>query len=78
MTEIEKIKRYIGRTDIPFQTCGRYDMARTEWLALRHHSHGAVWDAVALAFDYGRAKGYRAGKKAASGRGEGENCGEKA
>lgn len=78
MTEIEKIKRYIRRTDIPFQTRVRYCMDCTEWLALVHHGPEAVWDAVALAVDYGQAKGYRAGKNAASGRGEGVNCGKKA
>lgn len=60
MTEIEKIQRYIKRTGIPLQTCVRYSMGCKEWLALAHHGPDAVWDAVALAFDYGQAKGYRA------------------
>lgn len=66
MTGIEKIKQYIKQTDIPHDTCIRHSMTREERVALTRENSLPVWEAVALAFDYGRAKGYRAGKRAAA------------
>lgn len=59
MSEIEKMKRYIERTKSPED---RWSLSMSDWLAL-----AGMWpvsDAVALAYNYGKAKGYRAAKKA--------------
>lgn len=58
-TEIEKIKRYIGKHRAPRNP--RYDMNMKEALAVTHEL--TPIEAVNLAFVYGRAKGYRAAKK---------------
>lgn len=60
MSEIEKIRAYIAKREsgkFPFGT--RYQMLLNEMSSLS--SMDAV-EAVCLAFDYGRAKGYRAAK----------------
>ena len=60
MSEIEKMKRYISKPQSgEFQIGTRYQMCLGEMLEL---SHMSPIDAVCLAFDYGRAKGYRAAK----------------
>lgn len=59
MDRIEKIEKYIqntGRID------DRYCIGTEEILELRKKG---LTDAIILAFNYGRAKGYRAGKKEA-------------
>ena len=58
MTEIEKMKRYIARTNV--NASDRYDMDLLEAHALNREPD--ITDAVYLAFLYGRAKGYRAAK----------------
>lgn len=63
MTQIDKIKRYIARTRMPDNR--RYDMNIIETLELagtaqEDGSNGI--DAVVIAFEYGKAKGYRAAK----------------
>jgi len=63
LSEIEKIERYIERTKIPRSIEIRYDMCFPEWAALCQDAHAC--DALYLAYTFGRAKGYRAGKKAA-------------
>lgn len=62
MSEIENIKRYIERTAIPHNLCVRYDCCPQELLALLAENH--PYEAMSFAFRYGKAKGYRAGKKA--------------
>ena len=60
MSEIEKINQYISKREsgeVPIGT--RYQMCLGELMALAHMNRV---DAVCLAFDYGRAKGYRAAK----------------
>ncbi len=58
MSEIEKIKRYIDRTNANISD--RYEIGCLEVGALKREFD--VTDAVYLAFLYGRAKGYRAAK----------------
>ena len=58
---IEKIKRYIERTRIPEEVSVRYTLYTDEWSALCSQCENGVLEAVAIAFDYGRAKGFRAG-----------------
>lgn len=58
MTEIEKMKRYIERTNATDMS--RYELDLLEARALRREPEQT--DALYLAFLYGRAKGYRAAK----------------
>ncbi len=61
MDTIEKIRQYIKKSNAPRNK--PYDATIKEVFAMAS-GMGAV-EAVALAFDYGRAKGYRAAKKEA-------------
>lgn len=63
MSEIEKLQRYINRTDGAFPPGTPYQMNINELFALTHMADEDVTGAICLAFDYGRAKGYRAAKK---------------
>lgn len=62
MSEIEKILRYIDHTDSKFQHGTPYQMNIGEVFALTHMIAEDASGAVCLAFEYGRAKGYRAAK----------------
>lgn len=64
MSEIEKIKRYIEREKLSASV--KYDMNMSECMALSKQVYEGMMgqiEVIALAFDYGRAKGYRAGKE---------------
>lgn len=68
MSEIEKMARYVERTGMDEEMAARYDIYCNEIKALMEmgqESFGAMCDALGQAFLYGRAKGYRAGRKAA-------------
>lgn len=58
MSEIEKMKRYIARTNINISD--RYELDLLEVKGLKKEAD--LTDALYLAFLYGRAKGYRAAK----------------
>ena len=58
MSEIERIERYISQTQIKESV--KTEMKLAEWVSIR--DSGSPLDAIALAFEYGRAKGYRAAK----------------
>lgn len=63
MTEIEKMKRYIERT--PMKRAENYCLVFRELLEVMEMggaSPDGLFDAMALVFDYGKAKGYRAAK----------------
>ena len=60
MTEIEKIRRYIEQTKV--DNGRRYDITITEMLDLAHAAAETPIEVVCLAFEYGKAKGYRASK----------------
>ncbi len=62
MSEIEKMKRYIERTDMKIKASSPYQINIREALELAHQAHANPYDAVSLAFEYGKAKGYRAAK----------------
>lgn len=64
MTEVEKIKQYIERTKMDRKTRFRYEISAPQWEALVNSSP-SIFNVTALAFDYGLAKGYRAGIKEA-------------
>ena len=57
MTEIEKMKRYISNTP---KVSDRYEVGTRQLIALMKGL--SEFDALDLAFEYGRAKGYRAAK----------------
>ncbi len=62
MTEIEKMKKYIERTKLP--SAGFY-MNLDEAFELAGQAFGCgdlPIEAISLAFNYGKAKGYRAAK----------------
>lgn len=63
MTDAEKMRRYIERTGVKFPSV--YCMSMGELDAFRGMN---IFDALALAFEYGRAKGYRYARKEAHGR----------
>lgn len=58
MSEIEKIKRYIKRTGVTYKDTSPYHMNLGEAFALS--GMDSNMNALSLAFEYGRAKGYRA------------------
>ena len=62
MSTLEKMAAYIKTTKIPKEVTGHYSLRFNEILALAHY-RGSV-DSVCMAFKFGMAKGYRAGKKA--------------
>lgn len=57
MSEIEKIRRYIDRTGA--KRAG-YDMDFKEAVEMARMAANAPIDTIVMAFNYGRAKGYRA------------------
>lgn len=61
MSEIEKIQRYIARTK-KFPDGTPYQMNLSEAFSLAGMSAEDAIGAVSLAFEYGRANGYRAAK----------------
>lgn len=60
MSEIEKMKRYIERTKLNKNDL--YQMNMREMLDLAHATAETPVEIVCLAFEYGKAKGYRAAK----------------
>ena len=62
MTEIEKMKKYIIRTNISWDTKKRYGMYISESGALYDEVDKDRLGVISLAFMYGMAKGYRAAK----------------
>lgn len=55
----EEMRKYIERTNIPQKTANAYGMTYSEVQALHVMPE---FDALHLAFQYGMAKGYRAGR----------------
>ncbi len=64
MTTLEKIRQYIERTKV--DNGRHYDINIKEMLDLAHVAAETPIEAVSLAFEYGRAKGYRASKARAT------------
>lgn len=65
MSEIEKMKRYIERTKIKEKDEFRYAMNVREVFELAHKAReggNIPIEVLSLAFEYGKAKGYRAAK----------------
>ena len=65
MSEIEKMKRYIERTNMNPEKVGLYRMSMLEAFELVKQPNGSVnlsIEMLSLAFNYGKAKGYRAAK----------------
>ena len=65
MTEIEKMKRYIERTKMDVKNPIQYAMNLSEAFELAKQAINCgdlPVEMISLAFDYGKAKGYRAAK----------------
>jgi hypothetical protein len=63
MSEIEKMKRYIKRTKLNENDRFYMDVHEAFELARQaRDSSGVTLEVIALAFNYGKAKGYRAAK----------------
>ncbi len=63
MSEIEKMKKYIERTNT--KKAGNYYLSwceAGELCDLAQEPGAGLFEALALAFNYGKAKGYRAAK----------------
>ncbi len=62
MSEIEKMKRYIERTKMG--RADNYGLVFREVVELLHTATdtNSMFEIIALAFNYGKAKGYRAAK----------------
>ena len=60
MSEIEKMRRYIERTKM--NGAYNYCLVYSEAVELLHTATdvSSMFEVIALAFDYGKAKGYRA------------------
>lgn len=65
MSEIEKMKRYIERTNMKLENPHSYAMNLKEAFELSHQAYSVddlPIEMISLAFNYGQAKGYRAAK----------------
>lgn len=63
MSEIEKMERYIERTNLKNGERFYLDTAEAFALVIQtQKSFGLSFEAIAMAFNYGKAKGYRAAK----------------
>lgn len=63
MSEIEKMKRYIERTKMNVPTAYGMNVAEAFELSKQAYVCGDLpIEMISLAFDYGKAKGYRAAK----------------
>lgn len=60
MTEIERIEKYIAKTKFDST---HYELLLNETLDVMKMAAEKPIEAIWLAFNYGRAKGYRAAKK---------------
>lgn len=61
---LQDLNAYCERTKIPKKARFNYSMCRSELRALYTLQRIDACKAICLAFDYGRAKGYRAAKAA--------------
>lgn len=59
--EMERMKKYIAKTNVPRKTVYDLTIGECEGVAYVVKTQG-VYDALMLMFDYGRAKGYRMAK----------------
>lgn len=65
MTEIERIRKYVKDTKIPDDLSDWYCIDVSELTALYKDSRKDVYASIMLAFEYGKAKGYRAARRRA-------------
>ncbi|WP_251318637.1 hypothetical protein [Flintibacter muris] len=62
MSEIEKMQRYIERTELPADLHDKYCFCLGELDEVWKFSQTDMFSALCLLFEYGKAKGYRAAK----------------
>ena len=65
MRDIERIHKYIAKTEMPAEISDRYQMDPKDLIAIVDAAKGIPTAAALLAFTFGKAKGYRAGKSEA-------------
>lgn len=63
MSDIDKIQRYIKNTPMTHEKTS-YQLDGWAIIALYQEANKSLFRCIGLAFEYGKAKGYRAGKKA--------------
>lgn len=63
---IDEIRAYIERTGIPREYAERYELRLCAIREITRASNGDMAAAIMIAFDYGRAKGWRARGKSVS------------
>ena len=61
MNEIEKMQRYINKTEVDVEN--RYTLLYGEIVEMVHLSQEDPFEAIHIAFNYGKAKGCRAARK---------------
>ena len=59
MSEIERIQKYVQKTGFNF---AKYPLSTPETFAIWNEMKGSPIEMIYLAFNYGRAKGFRAAK----------------
>lgn len=60
MTSLQTIEKYIARTNLPQNS--RFEASFGDICEIREKARENVYDALFLALEYGRAKGYRMAK----------------
>jgi len=62
MSEIEKMKRYIDKTNLPDDPEDKFCFCLGEMKEIGEFAQSDMFHALGLLFKYGKAKGYRAAK----------------
>lgn len=65
MSKIQKINEYINKTHMPGSLSDRYPLGPEDLIAIVRGCQGNAYASALLAFTYGKAKGYRAGRSEA-------------
>lgn len=63
--DMQKIYKYIRNTQMPLDLSDRYQLDPKDLVAIVREVKGNAYAAAMLAFTYGKAKGYRAGRSEA-------------
>lgn len=65
MSDIERIRNYVDKTNSQMKNRSAYDMRIGEIMALYDARESGWYNVLCLAFNFGMAKGYRMAKKEA-------------
>ena len=61
--DFKKLERYVETIRMPLELSDRYELDPKDLIAIVREVKGNAYAAAMLAFTYGKAKGYRTGKK---------------